>query len=340
MTTSYNQLIQLALDNYRQGLKKHKQSKRKNAGEAIKQKAHEIIRARLSLEEQSIVNQFTIALNQGLTAARQSKFVLASKFFVESHGYILSETLSTEGRFICQSFQEAAEAYLDYRNNNFEDAKQHLLKALAIDVILEGDYKYNQLVTHAHRLEMVINLTRIYFRAMDFESAMELASCIIGYLNGALAVLPLQGVWSLKLATLLPPELTKVHLETITRDIALALAGKEPKIAHKLFIVAARYLFLEDNNNAYYHPEINAWFVVKKAFLNKDIVTFLEQASQFLAEGYASQTYLWYTVVVDLVLICDELALPNSQMVKQEIAKDAIQWQDFPETFFGLIGVR
>lgn len=338
MTTSYNELIQVALKNYRQGLQQPKQIRLKNPGDSIKQKAHEIIKSRLSLKEQLVMSQFTIALNQGLAAARNNQFISAEKFFAELHRHLSSKTLSTEGNLICQSFQEAAEAYFDYRQHNFEDAQKHTLKALDIDILLEEDYGYDKSVIHAHRLEMVINLTRIHFRAMNVEQAMELASCTLSYLQGILPVLPFPGEWSPELVALLPSELVKFHLETITREIALILVDKNCQANHELFKIAARYMLSENDRYCHDYSAIHAWFVVKEAFLKKDIVAFLERASQFLIEGYTSNTQLWYAVVVDLVILCDELTFSDRHLVKQEIANDAIEWQDCPEIFRSSIG--
>lgn len=339
MNNSYNELIQVALKNYRQGLQQPKQIKLKNAGDSLKQKAHDIIKFRLSSEDQLAMSQFTIALNQGLAAARCNQFILADRFFVESQGYLRSKMLSTEARLICQSFQEAAQAYLDYCQNSFEDAQKHILKTLDIDILLEENYGYDKLILHAHRLEMIINLTRIHFRAMNFEHAMDLASCTLGYLTGIVAFLPFSGEWSLELAALLPPELAKAHLQTITCEIVLNLAGKNRQLADHFFKIASHHLLSENDGNCHYQPGIKAWFLVKEAFINKNVSKFLELASQFLEEGGSNTPLLWYATVIDLVTVCEEVYFPDLELVRQEIGQDATTWEYFPAEIFSLLGV-
>ncbi|MEH2033209.1 MAG: hypothetical protein V7K67_26875 [Nostoc sp.] len=339
MTTAYNELIQVAFKNYRQGLKQLKQINFKNAGDSITQKAHEIIKSRLSLEEQLVMSQFTLALNQGLAVAREQKFIVADRFFAESQGYLGTKTLSTEASLICQSFQEAAQAYLDYRQDNFEDAQKHILKALDVDILLEENYGYNQLVIHAHRLEMIINLSRIHFRAMNFEYAMDLAGCTLSYITGILPVLPFSGEWSLELVALLPPELAKAHLQTITSEIVLTLVGTNRQVAHHLFKLAARYLLSGNHGNCHYQSGIHAWFLVKEAFIDNNVPKFLELASQFLEAGGSDTPLLWYATVIDLVTMCEEVDFSDLELVKQEIVQDATRWEYLPAKFSSLLGV-
>lgn len=339
MTNTYNELIQATFKSYRQGLQQLKHINLKNAGNSIKQKAHEIIKSRLSLEEQFVMSQFTIALNQGLAAARENKFIVAEHFLGESQGYIGTKTLSTEASLICQSFQEAAQAYLDYRQHNFEDAQKHILKALDVDILLEQNHGYDQQVIHAHRLEMIINLTKIHFRAMNFEQAIDLAGCTLGYITGIVPVLPFSGEWSPELVELLPPELAKAHLQTITREIALTLAGKDRQVSHQLFKLAVRYLRSRNHSNCHYQSEIKAWFLVKEAFIDNNVPEFLELASQFLAGEGANTPLLWYATVIDLVAMCEEVDFPNIELLKQEIIQDATTWKYLPAKFSSLLGV-
>jgi hypothetical protein len=339
MDISYSELIRTALEHYQQGARKPKQPTSLDPGHKIKRRAEMIFQSRLSLADQLVMSGFTSAINQGLAAARQGQFLMAEQFFVQAREPLLSDKLSTEGHLICKSFQEAAEAYLDYRRGDFSHARAHMLEALATDIILEEEYGYDKFITHSHRLEFAINLVRIDARWMRFERAVDLADSLLGYLEGGLEVLPLPGSWSRKLVELLPPELSTAHFVTIASEVAPILADKNRQVAGDLFTIAARHTKLKTNSNCHYHPGVHAWFLVKEAFLSNEVVTFLERVSHFLSEGRADTPVLWYATVVDLLALCNQLDLPVSKLVRQAIVQDAVTWENIPQSLLCLLDV-
>lgn len=335
MDISYAELIQTALEHYQQGSRKTQQPKLLDPGNKIKRRAELIFQSRLSFTDMLVMNGFTSAINQGLAAARHGQFLIAEQFFAQARAPLLAGTLSTEGHLICKSFQEAAEAYLDYRRGAFSNARAHMLEALATDIILEEEYEYDLFITHSHRLEFAINLARIDARGLRVERAVDLADSLLGYLEGGLEVLPLPGSWSHELVALLPPELLTAHFVTIASEVAPILADKNCQACH-LFTIAARHTQLKTNSN---HPRVQAWFLVKEAFLSNEVVTFLERAAHFLGEGRADTPVLWYATVVDLVTLCDELDLRVSKLVSQAICQDAVTWENIPKSLLCLLDI-
>jgi hypothetical protein len=262
--------------------------------------------------------------------------MMAERAFAVARVPLQLGKLSPEGSLLYKSFQEQAEAYLDYCCDDFDQARHRISEALAIDAVLEEEYGYDMLL---HRIHLVHNLVRIDARCMCFARAIELACQILSYLEGALEVLPIPGAWGCDRVARQSLELVTATFAQITREIALILAGKNRQLARDLFAVVSAHVQLQANDRCHCHPRACAWFLVKQAFVNNDVVTFLERASLFLAEGRAEARSLWYATVVDLVALCDELNLPDSELVRQEIARDAVTWKDFPQKFSSLLGV-
>ncbi|MFH7029790.1 MAG: hypothetical protein ACHBN1_31625 [Heteroscytonema crispum UTEX LB 1556] len=234
-------------------------------------------------------------------------------------------------------FLEAAEAYLDYRRGDFDQAYARISKALAIDVVLEEEYGYE--ILHLHRIQLLHNLVRSDARRMQFASAIELACQLLGYLEGTSEVLPLSGSWGSEHIARQPSELVAAMFGQITDEVALILAGKNRQVKSELFAIAKRHIQLQANGNTRCHPQSHTWFLLKEAFVDNDVATFLERASRFLAEGRGDTPLLWYAVVVDIVALCNQLDLPEEELFKREVAKDAVSFLNLPERFVPLLRV-
>lgn len=329
MSNSYSELIRTTLENYQHGLRKPIQFPPGNIDSSFSQKLVTLMESRLPLTDWLIVRWCQDALQQALVAARCGQLANAEQLFTKARIPLESDTLSTEGGLICQSFHEVAQAYLDYRHGAFDQARTRLFEGLAIDVMLEEKYGYELL--YLHRLQIGLHLVRIDVRWMCCKRAIDLACQLLSYLEGGLEVLPLPGSWGSERVALLPPELAAAMSVQITDQVALALAGKNRLIARDLFAVAAHHMQLQADGSCHHYPRSHAWFLIKQAVVNNDVTTFLERASHFLAEGRADTPLLWYVTVVDLVALCDELAFPEFELVRQEIARDAATWKYLPQ---------
>jgi tetratricopeptide (TPR) repeat protein len=342
MSDSYTELIQTTLEHYRQGCAKPIQIVPKSSGEYFEyllgHKLQTLIKSRLSLTDQLLIDWSTNVRSQGLVAARCGQFATAEQLFAKARTPLESSKLSPEGSLLYKSSQEPAEAYLDYRRGDFDRARTRISEALAIDAVLEEKYGYKTLFIH--RLHLVHNLVRTEARCMCFDRAIELACQLLSYLEGASEVLPLPVPWGSERVAHLSPELVAVMFAQVTDEVALILAGKNRQLARDLFAVVVRYMKLQADGNCHPYPRTHAWFLVKQAFVSNDVATFLERASHFLAEGRTDIPLLWYATVIDLVTLCDELDFPDSNLVKQEVAKEAVTWEDLPQKLFPLLGVH
>jgi hypothetical protein len=332
---SYSELIWTTLENYRLGCAKPIQITSETSDNLFTQKLQALIETRLPLPDKFIMRGN--ARNRGVITTRQGDLMTAERAFVAARAPLQLNKLSLEGSLLYKSFLEQAEAYFDYRRGDFDQARNRTSEALAIDVVLEEEYGYEILLLH--RIQLVQNLVRIDARCMCFDRAIELACQILSYLEGALEVLPIPGSWGSERVARQSPEDVAAMFAQVTSEVAVILAGKNRQLARDLFTIVSAHMQLEANGNCHCHPRSYAWLLIKQAFVSNDVATFLERASPFLAEGRADTPLLWYATVIDLVALCDELNLQDSELLRQEIAKEAANWKYLPQKISSLLGV-
>ncbi len=333
----YIELIQNTLESYRLGYVKRIQITQNDFGKLFYDDWQTFIETRLPLTDQWLLNRLDKIRIRGLNAARQGDLITAEQYFTSARVRLQLDKLSPQGSLLYKSSLERAQAYVDYRRGDFDQARNRTSEALAAYVFLEEEYGYE--ILFLRRLQLVCNLVRLEARCLCYERVIELACQILSYLEGTSEVLPIPGSWGRERVACQSPELVAATFALVTGEVAEILAGKDRQLVSDLFAVASGHLHLQASNNRHCHPGAYSWLLVKQAFVNNDVPKFLELASHFLAEGRADIPLLWYATVIDLVRLCNELNLPNIELVKQEIAREAVTWEYCPQKFFALLGV-
>ncbi len=334
----YTDLLETTLKGYRLGCTKPIQLALRKYGDLFTHTLYMLMKSRLPQKDQIIMQQAAKARENAVIAARCGSLVTAEHLFVEARAPLESNSLSPESRLLHRSFLEQAEAYLDYRNSDFERVYTRTSVALAIDAVLEKEYGYE--ILHIHRIQLLHNLVRTEARRMCCDRAIELAAQLLAYLEGVLEVLPFPGFWGSEYVVRQPKEVVAATFAQITSEIAVILAGKNPQLASSLLAVVRHHIQLQPHASHYGHPRAYTWFLLKEAFVGNDIATFLERASHFLAEGRADTPLLWYATVVDLVALCNDFDEPCKRIVEREVALDAATWKFLPHKFFTLLGIH
>ncbi|MEH2111444.1 hypothetical protein [Nostoc sp.] len=328
-----SQLRQQIMASYRQGRAKPIQIPQGSA-DLFSEKLQGLMVKRLPLQDQLLLRRYSNACKQGVMAVRHRQLITAKQLFTEARTPLQMDTLSSEAKLLHQSFMEQSEAYLDYCHDDFDKVYSRIEKALALDVILETTYGYDILLMH--RIQLLHNLVRTEARQLNFEGAIALASKILGYLDGQLETLPTPHPWGFERMGLQPSRLVTAMFDQITSEVALILAGKNHNHTRQLLKVATNHLLLQANPNKSSHPHCDSWFSVKQAFVDQDIITFLERASDFLAEGLADTPLLWYTTIIDLLSLCNALGWLD---LSQEITIDALNWENLPYQLASLVSI-
>ncbi len=331
---SKSELILTTLESYRQGCTKPIENRPESSGDLFSYNLQTKLESSLPLTDRLLMRCGAKARSEGLLAARRGHLVIAERYFAEARATLESNRLSFEGKLLYKSFLEQSQAYLDYCRGDFDRVHTRTLEALAIDILLEEEYGYDILLLH--RIQLLHNLVRTDARCMRRDSALQLASQLLGYLAGRLEVLPILAAWGFDRLARQPKELVGVMFAQITGEVALILAGENRQFVGKLFAVVTRYLDDSTDDNSLPHPQANAWLLMKQAFVKNDISTFLEHSSKFLAQGRADTPLLWYATVIDLVDMCDT-NVPESELVKQEVFKDATTWKYLPQKLLALL---
>ncbi|OUL29771.1 hypothetical protein BV378_05125 [Nostoc sp. RF31YmG] len=333
ITNTDIELIRITVENYRRGCAKPIQVTPETSGDTFGQRLQALTETRLPPTEKFVIGGN--ARNQGLIATRQGNLMAAEQAFAMARAPLKLSKLSPESSLLYQSFLEQAEAYLDYRRGNFEQARNRTSEAMAIDVVLEEEYGYDILLLH--RIYLAHNLIRIDAQCKYFDSAIELAFQILSYLEGISEVLPLPGPWGRERVARQSPELVAGMFVEITNEIALILVGKDRSLVRDLLVSASAHLLLKANTHDHCHPRAYTWLLVKQAFASNDVATFLKRASHFFSEGRADIPLLWYATVIDLVTLCDELAVSDSELFRQEVAREAGSWKNLPQKFSSIL---
>jgi hypothetical protein len=316
MSKLNSQLMQTMRD-YRQG--SAKPSHPQGNGDLFNQKLQMLMMKRLPLKDQLLLRRYDNARAQGLLAARRGQVAIAEQSFTEAQTPLFMDTLSREGKLLHQVFLEQAAAYLDYSRQDFEQVYSRTHKALGIDVILEEEYGYEILLIN--RIQLMHNLVRTEARRQNCEQAISLAFQLLAYLNRQIETLPTPHPWGSKRIARQPSELVAAMFAQVTGEVALMMTSSDR--AQMDYLRAA--ITTKQRNSC--HPRAEAWLLVKQSFVIQDFSTFLAQAGDFLAEGRGDTPILWYTTVIDLLAVCNELSELD---LSQEILADVATWQDLP----------
>jgi hypothetical protein len=260
--------------------------------------------------------QFIRARTRGLEAARQQQKLEACRCFGLARVLCGSPMLSVEGRLLCQSSLETAEAYLDYRLGDFEQAQSRLHQALASDSILEEEFGYKLL--HVHRLHLINNLIRLEVQRKRLADAMELAGRLLSYLEGQSESLPAPGSWSSGHLALQPPEMIAGIFAQTCSEVGRALADLRTETARGALEILLCNIDLESAAGRW-EPQARLWLQTKRAFVSGNSRGFLQLCAALLAEGPAIAPTLWYTTAVDLAKFCELVPLPGAQSLRRKI---------------------
>ncbi|HVN80456.1 MAG TPA: hypothetical protein VMW38_15785 [Terriglobia bacterium] len=317
MTEAILRLLCLAQDGYNRGSKRTSQPTR-SLDAAVENRIMTVLESRLPQAALSLVGQCRRAQERGLEAARQQQTLEACRCFGLARVLCDSPALSLEGRLLCQGFQEAAEAYLDYRLGDFEGARSRLHRALTSDSILEEEFGHKLL--HVYRLQFTNHLIRLEVQLKGLAEAMDLADRMLSYLEGRSESLPLPGCWSSRYVALLPRELIAAMIVRTSSEVARALAGLETEAARGALEILWHHIDLESAAERW-EPQARTWFQAKRAFISGDSNMFLRSCASLLAEGPSIAPILWHMTALDLAAFCEPIALPEAQSLRRKILR-------------------
>jgi hypothetical protein len=312
---SCRDLLQQLLTKYRQG------RDRPILLKSVSLDEDKIVSKALPDRDRLLISKFENARSRGVLAARRKQLDTARHLFTAARSLLDANLLSDAGQLLFQSFMEQGEAFLDCRDGNLEQARQRTFHSLVIDQELEDRYGHDYLILH--RIQQVHNLARI--EAYDHQSkrAIRLILEILGYLDGRLDRLSIQGEWGYNRIARQPPSDVVAMFIQVAGEIALIMAGMDCYAAGELFTDVAEELLMPNYQRSC-HPHTYSWLLVKQAYSRGDLDLFLILATDFLAQRSAGMGLLLYSTLVDLIIVCDRLKSPAATDLKQEIINDVM----------------
>jgi hypothetical protein len=315
VTDLYRDLLQQLLTKYRQG------RDRPILIKSVSLDEDKIVSKALPDRDRLLIDKFENARSRGVLAARRKQLDTARHLFAAARSLLDAHLLSDAGQLLFQSFMEQGEAFLDCRDGNFEQARQRTFHSLAIDRELENRYGHDYLILH--RIQQVHNLARIEAYDHQPKRAFKLILEILGYLDGRLDGLSIQGEWGYDRIARQPPSDVVTMFIQVAGEIALIMAGMDCDAAGELFTDVAEELIMPNYQHSC-HPHTYSWLLVKQAYSRGDIDHFLILAADLLAQRSAGMGLLLDSTLVDLITVCDRLKSPAAIDLKQEIIGDVM----------------
>jgi hypothetical protein len=315
MIDSYQDLLQQLITKYRQGRDRSVLIKSASLDE------DRIFSKALPDRDRLLIDKFENARSRGLLAARRKQLDTARHLFTAARSLLDANLLSDVGQLLFQSSMEQGEAFLDCRDGNCEQARQRTFHSLAIDQELEDSYGHDYLILH--RIQQVHNLARIEAYDHQPKRAIRLTLEILGYLDGRLDELSVQGEWGYDRIARQPRSDVVMMFIQVTGEIAIIMAGMDCSAAGELFTDVAEELLMPNYQHSC-HPHTYSWLLVKQAYSRGDLDLFLILAADFFAQRSAGMGLLLYSTLVDLITVCGRLKSPAAIDLKQEIISDVM----------------
>jgi hypothetical protein len=277
----------------------------------------------VSAEDGALLQKCSRYRNAALKAAREGKLPIAAYLFTTLDKLLSTQELSPVALLISQSAQEAAVAYFDYRRQDFEGGTARIYQALAIDEMLENTYGYKQY--QFHRIRLLLNLVRLRRRQGEGAEALRMSIALIDYLEQHISTLPFPTSWDASQLTSLAFAPKNILFDMTIVEIIFLVVGQEdgpglliPDFHTHTHEQASVYCQLSSRSHR--------WLQSKQALQDRNFALYFDNIQPLLAEGPVDIVFLWYGLLLDLVLVCQDLSLTDADYLMQEISSDMSTW--------------
>jgi hypothetical protein len=292
--------------------------------------------------EQILMKAALVARTKGLAAARKGEMEVAEANLRASRDIMEVPWLSAESHALLASFQEAAEAFIDFRCGRHDLARERVYRAMSADGTLLSREGYH--ILELHRVQLGHNLARVDANAGEPEQAAQILAGLLTYLEGEREAWPFSNYTYTGKATVedLPEEQVADLFIQLASELALLLDGRGREEGLALFAPVVAHAELRATRHCRRHPSAHAWLSLKLACLERNVVGFLQGVQEVLADGPREGSLLWYATATDLYRECARLLedFPAEAIsLMSEIAEDAASWTRVPAGLKADIGV-
>ena len=235
--------------------------------------------------------------------------------------------LSEQSRILLGSFQQAAEAFIDFRCGRYGEARERVYNALADDERLLSDPRYK--VLELHRIQLGHNLARVDAYDDQPERAAVTIAALLSYIEGEREAWPFPGMVSNVSVDELPDEQLADLFTQLTGELALLVLDEPEGEGPALLAPALPHAYATATGRCGRYALAHDWLRLKLTFLEGDRLSFLDRLHDFLPQGPIDGSLLWQAAVVDLYRLCSSLAEAHPHLSKplmREIEQDAPAW--------------
>jgi hypothetical protein len=280
-------------------------------------------RTAVSAEDEALLQKCSRYRNAALKAAREGKLPIAAYLFTTIDNVLSTQKISPIALLISQSAQEAAVAYFDYRRQDFERGTARIYRALAIDEMLENTYGYKQY--HLHRIRLLLNLVRLKRRQGEGAEALSMSIALIDYLEQHISTLPFPTSWDASQLTALAFAPKNILFDLTIVEIIFLVVGQEDRAG---LLIPDFHAHTHEQASVYCQlsPRSHRWLLSKQALQARNFALYFDCIQPLLAEGPDDIVFLWYGLLLDLVLVCQNLSLTDADYLVQEISSDMSSW--------------
>lgn len=328
---SMSAALQAILESYAVGVQKPMRRNTALAGDTFIDQLYIMMDKQISFQEQSLIRQGFILRDQALRAAQNGDLSESILFFQANESFLQRQVLSKEGRLFIQSYYHAGIAYLEYRQNNFDRALEHIQSSLTCDFILETEFGYA--IQHLHRLQLIHNMMRIEKRCGHLNEALNLGYQLLNYLERKIPTLSLPGSisWQSGQLVAFTPDLLSSLFIQITLELALLFVENTALCTPEAVIGICNHI--QNSKGCTLSPQSHSWLEIKNELIQGNCLTFLHKAADYLAQGRQDVPWLWYAILTDVTIFCSTLNLPEAYAIQQRISKELFAMKGVPKSF-------
>jgi hypothetical protein len=236
--------------------------------------------------------------------------------------------LSLESKFIVQSFQEAVQAYLDYKRGDFASAQSRIFRAMEIDGTLICEYGYD--ILELHRIQLGHNMMRVMVRCGDYRQAAQLCADLLAYLEGEPDSWPFPSFGRGAHPLSLPEHLCAAMFTQISGELALMLAHLGTTEVADVFEPMENHAASKATEHCAHHPRVHHWLHAKRLWIRAEHRAYLEQIAGWLRDGPGEMPLLWRAAAADLYLLGQGFVTQGGPALVEQIATDARAWTQVP----------
>lgn len=245
---------------------------------------------RLTLPEIAVLLHASGTREQALAEARARRLDEATTLMREARREYEDAGLSAEATAIAHSFQDAAEAFLEFTCGRHEAAKARLASALASCVELRERYGYS---VEVRRVHLARNAVRVMTLAGEHAASMRLAAALIDYVVGA-GPWPVASIGGACAADPLTEDEQLLLLDQLLGEVALLL----PRDGSGAGLLGCAPALSVEPASPFFR--VRVWLTARRALVEGEIATFLRWTLLFFDGQPGRLRRAWQELAGDL----------------------------------------